>query len=93
MVEHTTQQAHKNVTEELISLHHVLDKSIIAEPCTEQKLRLLTKEIELVIATGKTPDKALSESLEPFLIEYAQEHPAIAQALRQVINALGNMGI
>jgi len=93
MSEQQLTQGHESVAQELESLHHLLENTLIADPCTEQNLRLASKEIELLIATGKTPDKALSESLDTLLIAYAEEHPALAQAVKQVIHALGNIGI
>ena len=81
----------ESLEQELNALHQLIENSLIADSCTEQQLRLITKE--LVIATGKMPDEMFEESLEQQAVAYAEEHPAIAQAVKQVIHALGNIGV
>ncbi len=76
------------------TLHDMLEGQPVDE-CTAASLRQITTELQLAIAQaeGVIPEGAYNEELERLALEFTEEHPTIAHAIRQVLNTLGNMGI
>ena len=44
-------------------------------------------------AEGNLPEQGYNEQLEKEAVRFSEEHPALTSAIRQVMNALSNMGI
>ncbi len=76
------------------SLHDMLEGQPVDE-CTAASLKQITTELTLALAQaeGTIPENAYNEELEKVALEFSENHPAIAQAVRQVMNTLGNIGI
>ena len=76
------------------TLHDMLEGQPV-DDCTAATLKQITTELQLALAQaeGTIPEEAYNEELEKEALRFAEEHPALAQAIRQVINTLGNIGI
>ena len=78
------------------TLHDMLEGQPVDE-CTAASLRQIVTELEIAQAQaeGKLPDNPmiLRDELEQLALEFADDHPAIAQVIRQITNTLGNIGI
>ena len=76
------------------NLHDMLEGQPVDE-CTAASLKQITTEIEIAIAQaeGTIPENAYSEALEQEAMRFAEDHPAIAQVIRQIMNTLDNIGI
>ncbi|GAA4648768.1 hypothetical protein GCM10023116_10410 [Kistimonas scapharcae] len=75
-------------------LHDLLDGQPVDE-CTAASLRQITDELEIALARaeGKVPVETFNDRLEKEAIEFAEEHPTIAQTIRQIMNTLNSIGI
>ncbi|CAM3479292.1 DUF4404 family protein [Parendozoicomonas haliclonae] len=76
------------------TLHDMLEGQPVDE-CTAATLRQVTNDLQIALAQaeGTIPEEAYNEELEKAAIEFAEDHPAIAQVIRQIMNTLGNIGI
>ena len=76
------------------SLHDMLEGQPVDE-CTAATLKQITTELQLALAQaeGTIPEGAFNEELEKAAMEFAEDHPSIAQAVRQVMNTLNSIGI
>ncbi len=76
------------------NLHDMLGGQPVDE-CTAASLKQITTEIEIAMAQadGTIPENAYNEALEQEAMRFAEEHPAISQVIRQIINTLDNIGI
>ena len=76
------------------NLHDLLEGSPV-DDCTASSLKLVTDEIQLAVAQaeGEIPLQGYNEQLEQEAIKFSEEHPALTQAIRQVMNTLSNIGI
>ena len=76
------------------TLHDMLEGQPVDE-CTAASLKQITTEIELSLAQadGTIPENAYNEALEQEAVRFAEDHPAVAQVIRQIINTLDNIGI
>ena len=78
------------------TLHDMLKGQPVDE-CTAASLRQIMTELEIAQAQaeGKLPENVMnySEELEQFALEFADDHPAMAQVIRQITTTLGNIGI
>ena len=79
----------------LKQLHHALGG---ARPADEESRRLLgtvMSDIERVLQQpGAPPDgEPVSGRLEELVVRYEADHPAVAGAMRQLIDALAKAGI
>ena len=75
-------------------LHDLLDGQPVDE-CTAASLRQVTNELEIALARaeGKAPMETFNDRLEKEAIAFAEEHPAVTQAIRQIINTMNGIGI
>ncbi|WP_281646744.1 DUF4404 family protein [Parendozoicomonas sp. Alg238-R29] len=75
-------------------LHDMLEGQPV-DDCTAASLKQITTELQLALAQadGTIPQEAYNEELEKEALRFAEDHPAIAQAVRQIMNTLGNIGI
>ncbi len=76
------------------TLHDMLEGQPVDE-CTAASLKQITTELQLAIAQadGTIPENTYNEELEKEALRFAEEHPGLAQAIRQVMSTLGNIGI
>ena len=76
------------------NLHDMLEGQPVDE-CTAASLKQITTEIEIAIAQadGTIPENAYNEALEQEAVRFTEDHPAIAQVIRQIMNTLDNIGI
>ncbi len=77
------------------NLHDLLEGTPAVDECTAASLEQLTRNIEIAIAQaeGELPESDVEEQIEAELLRFGDDHPALAQALRQIINTLHNIGI
>ena len=75
-------------------LHDLLEGQPVDE-CTAASLRQVTSEIQLALAhaEGELPAEAFNDQLEQEMIQFAEEHPTLAQAVRQIMSTLNGIGI
>ncbi|MGY0219504.1 DUF4404 family protein [Endozoicomonadaceae bacterium StTr2] len=75
-------------------LHDLLEGQPV-DDCTAASLRQVTSEIQLALARaeGELPAEAFNDQLEQEVIQFAEDHPALAQAVRQIMNTLNSMGV
>ncbi|MCL6268400.1 DUF4404 family protein [Sansalvadorimonas sp. 2012CJ34-2] len=76
------------------NLHDILEGQPVDE-CTAASLKQITTEIEIALAQadGTIPENAYNEALEQEAVRFTEDHPAIAQIIRQIMNTLDNIGI
>lgn len=76
------------------TLHDMLEGQPV-DDCTAASLRQITTELQLAIAQadGTIPQEAYNEELEKEALKFAEEHPALSQAIRQVVHTLNSIGI
>ena len=76
------------------TLHDMLEGQPV-DDCTAASLRQITTELQLAIAQadGTIPQEAYNEELEKEAMRFAEEHPALSQAIRQVLHTLNSIGI
>ncbi len=76
------------------NLHDLLEGQPV-DDCTAGSLKQITNEIQLALAQaeGDIPLQGYNEQLEQELIGFGEDHPALTQAIRQVINTLSSIGI
>ena len=76
------------------TLHDILEGQPV-DDCTAASLRQITTELQLALAQadGTIPQESYNEELEKQALQFSEEHPAISQAIKQVVNTLNNIGI
>ena len=76
------------------SLHDILEDSPVDE-CTAGALRQITEEINIAVAQaeGDIPIQGYNDQLEQEAIRISEDHPALTQAIRQLMITLSSMGI
>jgi hypothetical protein len=70
-------------------VHERLSRSATVDPESRELLASLTQDIERALA-GRS---ARVQRLEALAVRFEADHPALAQVLRQLIDALGKAGI
>ncbi|MBU2709018.1 DUF4404 family protein [Zooshikella marina] len=85
----------KRLQPDMDELLKVIDDVEAADECTTAELRQIADEINTAINApeAEPPIEALKHRLEEEAIKFAESHPAIASATRQVLDTLNNMGI
>ena len=75
-------------------LHDMLEGQPV-DDCTAGSLKQITDEIQLALAQaeGDIPLQSYNEQLEQEAIRFSADHPALSQAIRQVISTLSNIGV
>ena len=76
----------------LEALHSALQQVDNLDDDTRQLLQALNDDIARV-TTGNPAPENLSERIEKQTIEFEGEHPQMSAILRDIIEALGKMGI
>lgn len=76
------------------SLHDILEGSPV-DDCTASTLKQITGEIQIAVAQaeGDIPLQSYNEQLEQEAIRFSEDHPALTQAIRQVMTVLSSIGI
>ncbi|WP_196221538.1 DUF4404 family protein [Sansalvadorimonas verongulae] len=76
------------------TLHDILEGQPVDE-CTAASLRHITTELQLALAQadGTIPQESYNEELERQALQFSENHPALSQAIQQVVNTLNNIGI
>lgn len=84
------QELHLNIQ----NLHDLLEGASV-DDCTASSIKHVTDEIQIAVAQaeGEVPLQGYNEQLEREAIRFSEEHPALTQAIRQVMNTLSNIGI
>lgn len=90
--------ARENLRELLAQLHARLGQADSLDEESRQLLTTLSHDIER--ALGRPPERATSEatapsrnSLEEAAVQLEADHPALANIVRQLVDALGKAGI
>lgn len=85
-----SEELHLNIQ----SLHDLLEGQPV-DDCTAGTLKQITDELQLALAQaeGDIPLQEYNEQLEQEAIRFGEEHPALAQAIRQVMTTLSSIGI
>lgn len=85
-----SEELHLNIQ----NLHDLLEGSPV-DDCTASSLKQVTDEIQLAVAQaeGDIPLQGYNEQLEQEAIKFSEEHPALTQAIRQVMDTLSSIGI
>lgn len=75
-------------------LHQQLESSKLTSEERDILSHLMTEILALLQDKEEEPDiSTLQDRLEEHSIRFENRHPAVADTVRQVINALANMGI
>lgn len=87
----------QDIQQHIVTLHERLarlDRASIDAP-TRESLLLLLGDLTRLLGTPSLDDEdqPLTERLEGLAVRFEAEHPAVGQAVRQLIDALGKAGI
>lgn len=75
-------------------LHKQLEGSKLSPEERDILSHLMTEILALLRGSEEEPDiSTLQDKLEEHSIRFENRHPAVADTIRQVVNALANMGI
>jgi hypothetical protein len=77
----------------LQQLHHALSGAGTVDEESRRLLSTLMSDIERVLRSGGTRGAPVSDRLEALVVRYEADHPAVAGAMRQLIDALAKAGI
>ncbi len=84
----------RDLQKQLDTLREQLDQNPPLSEAERADLQLLMQQIELEIELErKTQDTSLADGVNLAVERFEVEHPAIAGTLRNIVLALGNMGI
>jgi hypothetical protein len=84
----------RELQEQLNTLREQLEQNPPLTEVERDDLRLLMQQIELEIELEtKTQDSSLSDNVNLAVERFELEHPTLAGTLRNIVQALGNMGI
>ncbi len=84
----------RDLQKQLDTLREQLEQNPPLSEAERADLQLLMQQIELEIEIErKTQDTSLADGVNLAVERFEVEHPAIAGTLRNIVLALGNMGI
>lgn len=83
----------KQIKQDLAGLQQAIEQELPADECTAASLKQVAQEIHLALETGHSPQQEFNQQLEQELLAFAEQHPGIAQAIRNLINTLSGMGV
>ena len=85
-----SEELHLNIQ----NLHDLLEGHPV-DDCTAATLKQLTDELQLSLAQaeGEIPLQDYNAQLEQEAIKFGEDHPALAQALRQILTTLSSIGV
>lgn len=78
--------------ENIETIIHAMDA---ADECTTAELKAIAEELNLAIANPNqgTPVETIIDELEQELIRFSDKHPALAEAIQQLLDGLKNIGV
>ncbi len=76
------------------NLHDMLEGQPV-DDCTAGSLKQITDDIQLALAQaeGDIPIQRYNERLNQEAIRFSQDHPALSQAIKQIVTSLESMGV
>ncbi|KEQ18387.1 DUF4404 family protein [Endozoicomonas numazuensis] len=76
------------------NLHDLLEGQPV-DDCTAGSLKQITDELQLALAQaeGDIPLQDYNEQLEQEAIKFSEEHPALSQAIKQILTTLSSIGV
>ncbi|MGI9282775.1 MAG: DUF4404 family protein [Endozoicomonas sp.] len=76
------------------NLHDLLEGQPV-DDCTAGSLKQITDELQLALAQaeGDIPLQDYNEQLEQEAIKFSEDHPALSQAIRQILTTLSSIGV
>jgi hypothetical protein len=80
------------LNEQLRSLHQQLAALDEAPPATREQLLILLADISRLL-DSEVPSNSPAEALETLATRFDMKHPALSEALRRLVDALGKAGI
>jgi hypothetical protein len=84
----------RELQEQLNTLREQLEQNPPLTEVEREDLRVLMQQIELELELEtKTQDSSLSDNVNLAVERFEIEHPTLAGTLRNIVQALGNMGI
>ncbi|VVM73874.1 hypothetical protein PS862_01301 [Pseudomonas fluorescens] len=84
----------RELQEQLNTLREQLDQNPPLTEAEREDLHALMKQIELELELEtKTQDSSLSDNVNLAVERFEIDHPTLAGTLRNIVQALGNMGI
>ncbi|MCK1792317.1 DUF4404 family protein [Pseudomonas violetae] len=84
----------RELQEQLNTLREQLEQNPPLTEAERQDLQVLMEQIQLELELEtKTQDSSLSDNVNLAVERFEIEHPTLAGTLRNIVQALGNMGI
>lgn len=87
----------QDIQQHILALHQRLERldNRSLEPRTRELLILLLNDLTRLLDTSRldSEDQPLTERLEELAVRFEAEHPAVGNAVRQLIDALSKAGI
>lgn len=86
----------QDIQQHILALHERLERldNRSLEPRTRELLMLLLNDLTRLLGASATDDdKPLTERLEELAVRFEGEHPAVGNAVRQLIDVLAKAGI
>ncbi len=77
----------------LAQLHARLSGATSIDPASRKLLTTLSADIEKTLARSGPAAASHQPRLEALAVQFEADHPALAGALRQIVDALGKVGI
>jgi hypothetical protein len=77
----------------LAALHAKLSHAKAVDPEARKLLATVADDIEDALELGSRKPAAAGTKLEEIAVKFEAEHPALAEAVRDVVDALGKAGI
>jgi phage tail tape-measure protein len=77
----------------LAQLHSKLQHAKTVDPEARKLLATVADDIEEALELRKSPPVVAETKLEELAVKFEVEHPALAEAVRDVVDALGKAGI
>lgn len=85
--------AHENLRQLLAQLHARLTQTRTLDADARERLTTVMHDIEKALGRGGADATPHKPHLESLAVRFEAEHPALADALRQLVDALGKAGI
>jgi hypothetical protein len=83
----------EGLRELLARVHQHLSAGGPVESDVRQQLSTVMRDIERTLAAGNAEARGTTSRLETLAVKFEASHPALAETLREVIDALGKAGI
>lgn len=87
----------QDIQQHILALHDKLDRldSASLEPRTRELLIVLLNDLTRLLGAPSLDDedRPLTERLEGLAVRFEAEHPAVGEAVRQLLDALAKAGI